>query len=239
MEPATLYAQLGALIQDVPDLMRPNTPAVSLWVGRAYALVKKGGDLADISSFKIASTELMQGSYTASNPAIKILDILYRSLGVAELEAPASGRGSFIGAGNLFDAYAAIGKVLGQADQDLLIVDPYMDDKVLTDFCIQVSAVIPLRLLTDEQSYKAPLCPAVARWKQQYPASRPLDVRLAPARLLHDRLIITDRKMAWVLTQSFNAFAQRSPASIVRTDQETASLKVAAYEAIWATATAL
>jgi hypothetical protein len=41
---------------------------------------------------------------------------------------------------------------------------------------------------------------------------------------------------AAVLTQSLNAFATRAPASIVRVDEETALLKIAAYQAIWATA---
>jgi hypothetical protein len=36
-----------------------------------------------------------------------------------------------------------------------------------------------------------------------------------------------------VFTQSLNAFAIRSPASIVCVDDETAALKAAAYEAIW------
>jgi hypothetical protein len=37
---------------------------------------------------------------------------------------------------------------------------------------------------------------------------------------------------SWVLTQSLNAIAQRSPASIVRADPEIAQLKVKAYNAI-------
>jgi hypothetical protein len=37
-------------------------------------------------------------------------------------------------------------------------------------------------------------------------------------------LIIADNSEAWVLTQSLNAFAVRSPASIVRVDAETAAL---------------
>jgi len=50
---------------------------------------------------------------------------------------------------------------------------------------------------------------------------------------LHDRLIVVDGKIVWTLTQSLNAFAARSPASLVRVDPETAALKVAAYEQLW------
>jgi hypothetical protein len=48
-----------------------------------------------------------------------------------------------------------------------------------------------------------------------------------------------DGTQAWVLTQSLNAFATRAPASIVRVDDETAALKIAAYEDMWAAAAAL
>ncbi len=68
---------------------------------------------------------------------------------------------------------------------------------------------------------------------------RPLQAKLAPERTLHDRLIVIDQKDAFVLTQSFNALAARSPASLVKSDAETAALKVASYEAIWSAAAAL
>jgi len=51
---------------------------------------------------------------------------------------------------------------------------------------------------------------------------------------LHDRAIFVDKAKAWTLTQSLKDFAKRSPAEIVRAD-DTAALKIAAYEAIWAT----
>jgi hypothetical protein len=64
-------------------------------------------------------------------------------------------------------------------------------------------------------------------------ATRPLEIRLAPARSLHDRLIIVDGAQAWTLTQSLKDFAARSPATIVKVDGETAGLKICAYDAIW------
>jgi hypothetical protein len=69
-------------------------------------------------------------------------------------------------------------------------------------------------------------------WTSQHGTSRPLGVRLAPPRALHDRAILIDGMTAWILTQSIKDFAKRSPAEIVRAD-DTASLKIAAYEAVW------
>jgi hypothetical protein len=67
----------------------------------------------------------------------------------------------------------------------------------------------------------------------QYGSAHPLEVRLAPARSLHDRQVVVDEQDVWILTQSLNSFAARAPASIVRVDPETAALKIAAYNGLW------
>jgi hypothetical protein len=161
---------------------------------------------------------------------------VYRALAKAELKAPAAVQGSFIPAGNAFDAFSAIAKVVGNAQQNVLIVDPYLDEKALTDFTILVPEKIQVRLLSDQLTVRPTLRPAAGRWVAQYGVSRQLAVKLAAPRTLHDRLIAVDDATVYVLTQSLNAFAARSPASIVRVDDETAKLKVAAYQAIWVTA---
>lgn len=114
---------------------------------------------------------------------------------------------------------------------------PYMDDTALLDFAGAVPGNVALRLLSDSSTAKPALGPAAAKWKSQYP-QRSLMVRLAPARTLHDRAILVDGKQAWTVTQSLKDLAKRSPAEIVRAD-DTASLKIAAYELIWNTAKVL
>jgi hypothetical protein len=170
---------------------------------------------------------------TIREAAEEIANILYRALAIAELNAPVSVKGAFIPAGNAFDALAAVTKVLSGATEDVLIVDPYMDEKALTDFAPLTPEGVAVRLLADHQDHKPTLRPAVERWKSQYGQKRPLAARLAGARVLHDRLIIVDGTEVWVLTQSLKDFAARSPASIVRSDSDTAALKVSAYQAIW------
>jgi hypothetical protein len=84
---------------------------------------------------------------------------------------------------------AAIGKVLEAAKRDVLIVDPYMDEKASMDFAP-----------ADEKDHKPTLRPAQQRWLTQYGASRPVEVRLAAHRILYDRLIIVDDTDTRVLT---------------------------------------
>jgi hypothetical protein len=146
---------------------------------------------------------------------------------------------SFIAKGNQFDTLASFSKILSSATTDALIVDPYMDQIALTEFAVLLPEAVTIRLLSDSATVKPSLQPSVTKWKAQYATTRPLVARLAPPRALHDRLIIIDSKDAWVLTQSLNAFAQRSPASIVRVDPDTAQLKVEVYNNIFASASPL
>jgi hypothetical protein len=152
---------------------------------------------------------------------------------LGERFTPVAGDGAFIGAGDVLDAYTAIGKILKTAKVDVLIVDPYMDEKAVTDFAPLIASGITIRLLSDAQSSKPTLGPAAKRWPIQYGSAHPLEARLAAARSLHDRLIVIDQQEAWVLTQSLKDFAARSPASIIRVDRQIAQMKIEAYETLW------
>ena len=216
----------------MPDLNVDEYPSTTQqWIGRAAALIYESGGFADLAIFKT-----LLGNLTNSpmkwKAAQEIAITLYVALGV-EMQAPISAQGAFIPAGNAFDAFAALSKVFGSATNDILIVDPYLDEKVLTDFAALAQNGVSIRLLADEAGHKATLSPASQRWAAQYGGTRPLEIRLAPARTLHDRVIIADSALVWILTQSLNAFAARSPATIVRADHETAPLKITAYDLIW------
>lgn len=226
-----LYRQIGRLLEAMPDLTPlPLTPDTHLWVARAYALVKEVNNGIDPISFSVTSSNL--GTSLHLNAAHEIQTIIYRAFAIAEQRAPAGISGAFIPVGDSFDAFAAISKLLQKATKDVLIIDPFMDEVALTEFGIAVPEYVRLRLMTDQASCKPTLQPAANKWFQQYGDTRPLMVRIASPKSLHDRAILVDQVTAWTLTQSLKDFAKRSPAEIVRAD-DTSALKIAAYEEIW------
>jgi hypothetical protein len=238
---ATLYQQLGRLLESPPDLSTYQAcaqPAALQWLGRGHALVQAVNVSAgyDAIAFSTAVDGMRMASWSSN--VQKVFQILYRALGHCEQHLPAGLAGSFIPVGNSFDAFAALSKIFATSRVDVMIVDPYMDQSALVDFGLAVPEGVPLRLLADANNHKATLRPAAERWIAQYGTSRPLSVRLAPANSLHDRAIFIDRHEAWTITQSLKDFAKRAPAEIVRADS-IASLKVDAYEGIWATASIL
>jgi hypothetical protein len=238
LDPESLYVQLGHIAATIPaDLggAGPITHEMNQWLGRAAVLVEATGDAFDLAGFRVASDNLK--TVLRDQNAQKIAAILHRALARAELAAPATVRGAFIPIGEVFSVFAAISKVIGHAQHDVFIVDPYADAKALTDFAVIAPEKTTVRLMSDAATVKPDLRPAAKKWVSQYVSIRPLLVRLAPERTLHDRLIVVDDAQVWSLTQSLKDFSARSPGSIVKVDPVTASLKIEAYKAIWQTAT--
>jgi hypothetical protein len=211
------------------------TPEINRWLGRASYLVSQVLGGADTATFDAACNNLTSMARDLSAQTISA--IVFRALGAAEGRAPSAARGGFVGVGAALDALQVVGKVLAEAKHDALIVDAYMDSKVFTDFAPTAPAIVSVRLLSDSFSTKPDaLRPGMTRWAQQFP-TRPIEVRLAPPRALHDRLIVADKKLAWTLTQSLKDFANRSPALVQRVDAQMASLKIDFYEQLWTKAT--
>jgi hypothetical protein len=235
MDPEALYRQLGRLIETAPDFRAFGelTADQQTWLGRARALIDASRNTAALQEFDRARIHFFGPLRADFIPML--MSALYMALATAELKAPPGAQGAFIPASNTFDAFASITKILQTAVTDILVVDPYLDETILTDFGGVIPNSATLRLLADRASVKQSLEPAARRWVAQHGSARPLGVRLAQPKALHDRAIFIDGKTAWTLTQSVKDFAKRSPAEIVRAD-DTAELKINAYEAIWTSA---
>lgn len=240
MGPDELYKSLAHLVETFPTLAygQPLSAEEWKWLGRCHALVGITTNQATAIQFQLASDRL--GSmYGHESAASEIRGALYRALAAAELKVSPGVQGAFIQTGASFDALGAVGKILRQAKRDLLVVDPYLDARFLTDFALMADEGVAIRLLADKQSLYPSLKPAAERWAEQNGALRPLEVRVAPARTLHDRLLIADGSAAFAVSQSFKDLAARSPATIMPAEPAITSLKVASYGDLWAAATPL
>lgn len=233
-DPESIYRQLGQLVAEMPNLdcRGDYTPEMFKWLGRASVLASQVLKQVDTAILDSAINHLT-GPLRSIN-AHQVTTMIHRALAIAEDNAPAGLQGAFIPVGASFDELQVISKVIGQAGKEVLIVDPYMDAKALTDFAVLAPEGITLCLLNDSFSTKPEaVVPAAERWIKQYGDSRPLEVRQTVPRALHDRLIIVDRTCVWSLTQSLKDFAGRSPASVIRIEGDVASMKLDAYGRIW------
>lgn len=206
-------------------------PETLKWIGQLGAVLH--GMKLNVEEGMLAATTNTLVRSQGRDGSGEIRAILYRALGKAEFDAPASEQGAFIAAGEEMDAYAAISRVIQSAEGRLLIVDPYMDGKALTDYLPSANEHVELRVLTDKATMKPTLNPAAERWVSQYGTTRPLELRAASSKSLHDRLIVVDEATVWSLTQSLKDFARRSHGAILKVDSETAAMKIGAYLHTW------
>ena len=234
MDAGQLYQRLGHIIQTMPSFLHSITPDEMLWLGRSQAVLEQTSANLDVAEFKVAMDDVIKETRTFhhNRAVLTVKAVLYRALARAELNAPVESQGSFIAAGSQVDALAAISKVLSPTKNQAMIIDPYMDEKTITDFVPLAPEGVLLRLLSDKRNVLPSLKPAVTRWIAQYP-KRPIEVKITKPRALHDRLIMVDQDTVFVATQSLKDLATRSSASVIKVDGELAKLKIEAYEAIW------
>ena len=188
----------------------------------------------NVASRSLATVRSQQRAHQAQT----IASVVYHALAKAELNAPARVRGMFIAAGDLVGAYAAVGSVLRTAKTDVLMIDAFADEKLVTDYAVLAPENVTFRILTDAADYKKTLKPAAERWVKQF-GQRPLAVRLALDKTLHDRMIVIDGAVVWNLGQSFNRLAERAHTSLTKIDTETAARKISVYAGIWDSAAPL
>lgn len=233
-----LYVRIGHHIDGMPARMEIYSPEKEVWISQAVALVEAAGDFHDAAAVRDAAEHYSGHPNIYANTFWRLLQ---RALARAELAAPASSSGSFLPVGSHMDALTAIAKVLKDARSRLLIVDPYLDHTILTDFAAMAPEGVKIDLLADAFAPKTigTLTPAVQRWAAQYGLSRPIEARATDPRLLHDRLVVVDDTKVWSVSQSFKDLAKRSPASITVAPADVAALKISAYVDMWAAASPL
>lgn len=237
MEPLERYTRISQLLRDVPesDGAQELSAEERQWIARGLALVEDDGNMHDQLDYRRGADNARTWP-NRDNGFARMALALENCMARAELRLPLDQRGAFIQAGNAFDAFQAVGRVFGEARRDLLIVDPYLDHTFLRDFAQLVPEGVLTRALRDSArtGLTDPLRESVRRWGEQFAGLRPLAIRSAAPRTLHDRLIVVDQSQVYLVSQSLKDLAARAHASLQRADQSLADAKREAYEEIWA-----
>ncbi len=235
MEAEARFAHLKGLLATMPDFgsrtAPNNSPETLEWLGRLHALLDTGIFGTDAISVLIASDDI--GGVLHEKNVGSIKGALYRAIAKTELQLPASSRGAFIPAGNAFDALTTSSRILAEAKKRVLIVDPYLGPKILESFAIQANENVVVSLLGAKRKTRPGLEASAAAWIAQFGTKRPITLRYATKKQLHDRMIIIDSQFVWDVSQSFEDLAVRSPATLSRAPAELATLKIDAYRDIY------
>ncbi|MFN3225704.1 MAG: phosphatidylserine/phosphatidylglycerophosphate/cardiolipin synthase family protein [Hyphomicrobiales bacterium] len=228
MDPVVAFQSISKILQEQPDV---NVKDEFLrWLGKVDALLQ---ELEPLSAAEVSASRqvhLYRDPWAVKDTANAAL---YRALAKAEFSLPVESQGSFIAPGNALDAMAGVSRIMKTAEKNVLIVDPYMDDLMLTHYAVLASEGVLVELLSDERTVKPSFGPAVERFRVQFADKRPISARLSRPGSLHDRLVFLDGQVAYSITQSFKDLASRAHASIIRVDTELTAMKYNAYQALW------
>lgn len=233
MPPHILLAQLKALLARVPsfDAYTPTSMEHLAWLGQAHALVSRWRPL-EATTFKMSCDFLGSFASTRSGHVAEVLGTLHRAIADLELSIPVSPQQAF-GPGALYEFFKALNAVVSSAQRSLFIVDPYLDDSVFDAYLSALQGRPAVRLLI--RDFSAKVKPAAERFVAQYGTS--LEVRKNKA--LHDRVVFVDGSECWVLGHSIKDAAASKPTYLAPLPPDVAALKLADYEHIWLSATAI
>jgi len=232
MEPHILLAKLRSLVERAPDLGQYSSASRDHmdWLAQGHALVSRWDSL-EATSFKSASDFLGMRATRQTNIS-KIFGILHRAIADLELQVPSEMEVNF-GAGEVYDFFKALNKVIASAEQSLLIVDPYLDETVFDHYLNSRHENVQVRLLVNKNAEQ--LLPASKKYIAQF--GDILEIKKSNA--LHDRVIFVDGHVCWLIGQSLKDAAKEKPTYLVQLPPDVVQAKLENYEEIWNSANAL
>jgi len=232
MEPAILLAQLKALLERAPDLetYSPSSREHQIWLAQAHALITRWNNI-EAMSFK-GDCDFLHTPLMRTGSIAKIFGTIHRAVADLELKVPAETEVNF-GAGDVYDFFKALNKVISSAERSIFIVDPYLDQSVFDHYLTTRADGVSVRLLLNHKAQN--LAPA----SEKYNAQHGNVLELRKSKTLHDRVIFIDGYVCWLIGQSIKDAAKAKPTYLVQLPPDVVPEKLQNYEEIWSSATKL
>jgi hypothetical protein len=222
--------QLLTEVEDVLRTMPPGetvnrpTPDSLAWRGRAAAVVALWSGVKAVEFD--AQLRLLNGEFVGLTAIPRLITILHQARFDLQMQTVGP-MTTVIGQGRVFDYFDEIRKVITEARQDLLFVDPYLDADFVSRYLVHVASEVEIRLLSGEKRL-ATLLPSVEAFVAQHGAR----VQVRSAKLLHDRYVFVDRSACYQSGTSFKDGARNAPTTLTQiTDAFVAMWDT--YDALW------
>lgn len=166
---------------------------------------------------------LAQRNYEARTEAYEA--VLNSCLAELRLDLPEPEIQSVFEPGQEYEFYRAVKTILGFANREIFIVDPYINSEMFEVYADSIPRTVSFRLLGNAASASA-----VKPVAQKYAAGGNLQFKSSDR--IHDRVIFVDGRV-WVCGQSLKDAAKKKATYIVEHDEP---LMRSIYEDVWANA---
>jgi hypothetical protein len=228
--PERLLLEADELLRTMPSIDEVATGSndVVVWAGRAKAVVS-AWNYAFGMSFATSCDSLLRAynkEVFHTSVAMVLIqmqhDLRMRTAGPLNIA---------VTAGNVFEYFDELRKIIAEATADLLFIDPYLDAEFVSSYLPQLKSGLVVRLLTSERKL-AGLLPAVAHFTAQ--SGTRIEVRTTSG--IHDRYIIVDGAKCFQSGASFKDGARSSPTTLTQIADAFSAVKDT-YEKLWSKGT--
>lgn len=232
MDDKQLLAEIDSALAQMPKISDFSTfgTQADAWLGRVNAILEPGLTAMEKLDLKALDQSIEAGSYLGTDrvAAVRgILRLLHRRRYMLLMKIGGTGTVAF-DQGMHFQYFDAIRGVFETATSDLLVVDQYLNEAVLSKFCVFAKEGVSIRLLGTR--YMDTLQPAAAALNQQRGF-----VFLRKSAEVHDRFVFVDKQKCFLSGASFKD-GPRNGHSVLTEIASCAPL-LAMYEAAWQGAT--
>ena len=220
-----LLAEVEELIRSAPT-SHTQAPSRHEWLGHASAVLKES--LQTSSAVDSYLDDLGFGGYLTERQATsygRIIVSLYQARRALQWST-GTPTGVVIEQGMQFDYFDRVRKIIEQARDEILFVDPYMGPEFVSKYMRLIGSNVKVRLLTSVDANSLAIALSFLAKQSKIGA----EIRLS--KQLHDRFIFVDQKACYMSGASFKDGAKRSPTIIAQITDGFDAL-FGCYQEIW------
>ncbi|MCG8047365.1 MAG: hypothetical protein N0C89_02690 [Candidatus Thiodiazotropha endolucinida] len=232
VEKQVILLKLTEALEHAPEfgdkaIMEPASPQRQ-WLSRVGALLSRLG-LDKQVQYRASFQTLFQNW----KPAItQIQGQVLDAIEELKLELELDGRseiGNAYEPGDVYKFFADLKSIISDAENELLIVDPYFNGEAFNAYLSEVDASINVRVLADR--YSKDIKAYVDKHIDQYGSS----IEIKRSKELHDRIVFIDDGVSWIMGGSIKDAGKKATYLIPLATPITEA-KYAIYNEIWARA---
>jgi hypothetical protein len=156
----------------------------------------------------------------------QVLDVIEE----LKLDLELSGRadiGSAYSPGDAYKYFADLKSIIGSAQSDIFLIDPYFDGEAFNNYLACVVSGIEVRIFANKHAQEVKAY--IDKHKIQFNSN----IEVRKNKNLHDRLVIIDRSDCWITGGSLNHGGMKSPSYLIPVGTELANGKLSMYDIIW------
>lgn len=199
------------------------------WIAEVSALMKRIDLSHDFECRSVRGTSIQYWK-----PAMdRMCQLVLQTIEELRLELELDGReqiGQVYEAGQVYDFFADLKQIIGNAKKNLLVVDAYFSADAFSGYLSSLDQQVGIRILAGQ--YADDIKAAIRLHLTQFQSS----IELRRSTEIHDRVIVVDEESPWIIGASIKD-AGKKPTYILPVPPQLAAKKIQVYEAIWDSAT--